>query len=282
MAEAMRSDALAPTSDAEGIHPLAALLRGFAIDFLTAHDNAVVERIMSPRYCLHIGGVVFDGRDDEYLPATAEQLDQFPGLCVTVHDVVIGEDAIAMCFTEHGASRDDDGRFAAWSGVTLFRTDGERLLTGWAEEEYISRKRQLFLGDCDPVEPPQLAPWDTQPQPPNPEAEAIARDWLAAERPLRDLPANDRLSHLDPAPEGLLEIRETRVNELFSAGERVALHAEYRGIYAGGFGDLSPLLVGCQAVLRLAALLTIRDGQVVTARITTDRLGLSRALKGLT
>ena len=281
MAEAPVSDALAPTTAAPGIDPLAALLRGFAIDFLTAHDNAVVKRIMSPRYRLHIGGVVFDGRDDEYLPATAAQLEQFPGLCVTVHDVVIGDDAIAMCFTEHGASRDDDGRCAAWSGITMFRTDGERLLTGWAEEEYIARKRQLFLGDCDPVEPPQLAPWDTRPQPRKLAAETVARDWLAAERPLRDLPANGRLSHLDPAPEGLVEIRETKINELFSAGDRVALHAEYHGIYAGGYGDLSPLLVGCQAVLRLAALLTIHDQRVVAARITTDRLGLSRALRGL-
>jgi hypothetical protein len=36
------------------IHPLAQLLRGFAIDFLTAHNNAVVERIMAPSYRLNI------------------------------------------------------------------------------------------------------------------------------------------------------------------------------------------------------------------------------------
>lgn len=263
------------------IDPLAALLRGFAIDFLTAHDIGVVPRIMSPAYRLHIGGVIFDGRDEEYLPATAEQLAQFPGLCVTVHDVVIGENAIAMCFTEHGASINDEGNQAAWSGITMFRSDGERLLYGWAEEEYIARKRQLFLGDCDPVEAPQLAPWDTASAPPNPAAEETVRRWVASEHPLLDVPGNDRLSPLDPDPTALLAIRDTRVNEIFSAGDRVALHAEYHGTYAGGFGDLSPLLTGCPATLRFAGLLTVSDDEVVAARITTDRLGLSRALKGL-
>ncbi|WP_040482185.1 nuclear transport factor 2 family protein [Luminiphilus syltensis] len=263
------------------IHPLAGLLRGFAVDFLTAHNAETAERIMSPSYRLDIGGVVFDGRDEEYLPATLEQLDQFPGLCVTVHDVVLGEDTIAMCFTEHGASLDDEGKQASWSGITFFYTDGERLLRGWAEEEYISRKRQLFIGECDPVEPPQTSPWDTQPKPANPVAEATARDWILEKRPLKDLPANNRLSPLDPDPTSLLEIRSSRINEIFSAGDRVVLHAQYEGIYVGGFGDLSPLLVGCQALLRFAAILTVRDNTVVAARITTDRLGLSRALRGL-
>ena len=59
---------------AHGIHPLARLLRGFAVDFLTCHDAGVVPRIMTPDYRLHIGGVVFDGRDTEYLPATAAKI----------------------------------------------------------------------------------------------------------------------------------------------------------------------------------------------------------------
>ena len=59
------------------------------------------------------------------------------------------------------------------------------------------------------------------------------------------------------------------------------VHAEYHGIYAGGFGDLSPLLIGCQAVLRFAAIVTIADGEIKAARITCDRLGLSRALRGM-
>lgn len=237
---------------------------------------------MAPSYRLHIGGVVFDGRDDEYLPATAAQLEQFPGLNVTVHDVIIGENAIAMCFTEHGSSIQDEGHRAAWSGITFFFTDGERFVTGWAEEEYIARKRQLTLGQCEGIEPPHIAPWDTQAQASNPENEAIVRQWIAHSHPLKDIPSNNRLSPLDPDPDGLVDIRGSRVDALFSAGDRVVVHAEYHGIYAGGFGDLSPLLIGCQAVLRFAAIVTIRSGEIIAARITTDRLGLSRALRGMT
>ena len=124
--------------------PQAVLLRGFATDFLTSHDEAEVERIMDPAYCLSIGGFLLDGRDDSYFPATAAQLAQFPGLSVTVHDAIIGTDHVAMRFTEHGASVRDGGRVAAWGGVTLFRIADGRLAEGWAEEDYFARKRQLI------------------------------------------------------------------------------------------------------------------------------------------
>ena len=55
----------------------ARLLRGFALDFLTCHDLTEVTRIMDPDYRLTIGGHVFEGRDQVYLPATAAQLEQF-------------------------------------------------------------------------------------------------------------------------------------------------------------------------------------------------------------
>ncbi len=103
------------------ISPSAQLLRGFAVDFLTAHNLAAVETIMEPDYSLSIGGHLFSGRDDSYLPATAAQLEQFPGLCVTVHDTVIGPEIVAMRFTEHGASVRHGGQLSTWGGVTLFR-----------------------------------------------------------------------------------------------------------------------------------------------------------------
>ena len=262
-------------------HPLALTLRGFAVDFLTAHNPAHAEKIMSPAYRLHIGGVTFNGRDEEYLPATVAQLDQFPGLTVTVHDVVIGENAIAMCFTEHGASIDDDSNVAAWSGITFFRTHEDRFIEGWAEEEYISRKRQLFLGECDLIEPPHPSPWDAKPGAPCPKNEVVVTEWLQTSKPLLDYPPNARLSALDPHPSGLLDIRSVKINTMFSAGDRVVFHAQYEGLYAGGFGDISPMAVGCPAILRLAGIVSVINDEVTEARITTDRLGLSRALRGL-
>ncbi len=145
------------------LSPQARALRGFAVDFLTAHDVSAVERVMDPAYRLSIGGHVLDGRDTSYLPATAAQLDQFPGLTVTVHDTILGSDGVAMRFTEHGASLRDGGRVAAWRGITLFRLQDGRLAQGWAEEDYFARKRQLKSGAPDPVAParaPRLGPAD--------------------------------------------------------------------------------------------------------------------------
>jgi hypothetical protein len=104
-----------------GVSAQARLLRGFAVDFLTSHDLSAVEGIMDPAYRLTIGGHIFEGRDQVYLPAAAAQLDQFPGLVVTVHDVLLAPDAVAMRFSEHGVSRRNPGRAAVWGGITMFR-----------------------------------------------------------------------------------------------------------------------------------------------------------------
>jgi len=41
------------------------------------------------------------------------------------------------------------------------------------------------------------------------------------------------------------------------------------------------MAVGCPAILRLAGIVSVINDEVTEARITTDRLGLSRALRGL-
>jgi hypothetical protein len=266
-------------SGAHQLDPLALLLRGFAVDFLTSHDPAEVEWIMAEDYCLHIGGHTFSGRDREYLPATAAQLEQFPGLCVTVHDVVLGENAVAMQFTEHGVSCQHGGRNATWRGITFFYTDGERLQTGWAEEDYFSRKSQLASGVCESVDAPHPAPWDQPRKAADAAVEKVARSWLSTPQKLADLPSVHWLSALGPRPEEIIDISHTHIDSLFSAGDRVAFHLQYEGTYLGGFEGIDAAMVGTPIVLRAAGLLTVSAGQVVAARITTDRLGLLRALQ---
>lgn len=263
----------------EGLHPLARLLRGFAVDFLTCHDPGVVPRIMAPGYRLVIGSAVFDGRDEAYLPATAAQLAQFPGLCVTVHDVIYGNDACAMRFTEHGASNRDAGRLASWRGITLFRTDGERLLQGWAEEDYLARKRQLATGDVDAVEAPHPAPWDQRPEAPDPGVEAAATAWILGSGVLQDHPLDAQAQSPDPAASRLIEVAETRIDTLFSAGNRVAFHATQQGSYLGGFPDVPPQAIGAAVQLRSAGMLEITGGQLRRARVFSDRLGMYRELR---
>jgi hypothetical protein len=195
---------------------------------------------------------------------------------------VYGDNALAMQFTEHGASLRDGGRVATWRGISLFRTDGERLRWGWAEEDYFARKRQLSSGVCDAVDVPHPSPWDVASAPPNPEAEEAARAWLCAPQKMSEVEGSNWLSATgagDPPAETLVDIHTTNIDELFSAGDRVAFHLEHHGIYRGGFADLDAGLIGKPVVLRAAGLLTVREHQVVAARITSDRLGLYRALR---
>ncbi len=260
------------------ISPSARLLRGFATDFLTSHDVAEVERIMDPAYRLDIGGHVFDGRDASYLPATAAQLEQFPGLIVTVHDVVLGPDAVAMHFTEHGASPRNGGRVAAWGGVTLFRIADGRLRHGWAEEDYFARKRQLKSGVCDAIAAPHPAPWDAPCEAADATTEDVVRRWL--ERPDAALGGEivEAIMVEGPRFADLIAPASVEISHVFSAGSRAAFHIVCTGNYLGGFPDIDRARTGDPAVLRMAGIADVADGHVVRTRISADRLGLHRSL----
>lgn len=261
----------------------AGLLRGFACDFLTCHDATAAARIMHPAYGLTIGAHRFAGRDAAYLPATVAQLDQFPGLCVTVHDVMLGTEAVAMRFTEHGVSR-RHGRAAAWGGITLFKIDAGRLVEGWADEDYFARKRQLAGGPCDAVRPPHPAPWDEPVEAPSTGAGTIARRWLstpdafgAAGRAGRPGPVEEICAG-GPSFADLIAVDAFEVDALFSAGHRVAFRAVGRGRYAGGFADVARSRVGEAIEISVTGLLTVADDLVAHAQIAFDRLGLHRSL----
>jgi hypothetical protein len=261
-----------------GIHPFAALLRGFAVDFLSAHDLSAVARIMAPDFGLTIGGYALQGRDQNYLPAIAEQLDIYPGLGVTVHDIVVGESAAALRFSEHGASCRRGGLVAAWGGIALFRIQRAQLRTGWAEEDYWGRKQQFEARICAPIEQPHPNPWGTKSERSDPTADVLARKWVVDPGMLREAVEIGVLP-LRPPASMLINIRETQINELFSAGNRVAFHVHCRGPYSGGFEDIDEALIGSLATLRVAGLLTLADQQIVAAHIVTDRLGLHRGLR---
>jgi SnoaL-like polyketide cyclase len=262
------------------IGPSAQLLRGFAVDFLTAHNLAAVETIMEPDYSLHIGGFDLSGRDDNYLPATGAQLEQFPGLCVTVHDTVIGPDALAMRFTEHGASNRHSGRLATWGGVTLFRIRNGRLHQGWAEEDYFARKRQLADATCDAILPPHPAPWDAPCEEPDAEVEALASAWLRDPDSWADSARIDEISAEGPRFAEIAAIESVSIDQLFSAGQRGAFHLTCTGPYRGIFEDIDPARIGDPVTLRLAGIFDVAGGQVSRIQVTADRLGLHRSLMG--
>jgi len=265
----------------ETLSASARLLRGFAIDLLTSHDLGAVESIMDPAYRLTIGGHVIDGREQSYRPAIATLFEQFPGLCVTVHDVMLAPDAVALRFTEHGASAKPPGGAAAWAGVALFRVEEGRLRCGWAEEDYLARKRQLKSGRCDPIGPPHAAPWDAKCEPAEASTEDAVRRWLSdPAASLRPGPVEE-VSAEGPRFAELLSVSSplrSKLVALVSAGERAAFYLECVGPYAGGFGDIDASLTGTPVILRMAGLATVRQGQVTQAQVVADRLGLHRQL----
>lgn len=249
------------------IHPLVRLAQRFTIDWLNRADGAVPPEIMTPGYQVHIGGLDLDGLE-AYAPATLGQLHQFPGLQLTVHDLVHTGERFALHFTEHGASRRHEGRAAAWAGVALFRWDGERLTENWTQEDYASRRRQLADGRPDAVGAPMVAPWTEPPGRPDPEAEDVVRAWVGTAAP-----GSDAVRWDDGRDGALVAPAGADIREIFSAGDRVAFAATQHGrlLGLGAAAEEAPVQLG------VAGLVTVADGAVVSGVVISDRLGLIRA-----
>lgn len=249
------------------------LMRRWVVDYFNRHDAAACASFIAPDYALHIGDVVFAGRDEQWLPAVDEQMKLFPGLGMTVHQTLAGTDWAAAWFSEHGGS---NGRVAVWSGVAIYRSDGERLIGCVAQEDYMTRQRQLKSGVADAVEPPAAAPWDTLAAPRNKEAEAVVRDWLARSWPtdLADVRCDDE--HITGAPMRF-EVTGVEIDTLFSSGPDVAFHARQTGLYLGGLAGVEasrePAAVHANGIVRVS------DGRVRSGRVIRDRVGLRASLR---
>jgi hypothetical protein len=249
------------------------LLRRWAIDWLSRADPSACADILAPEYRILIGGFALEPRD-AYIAGTLEQLRRFPGLCITIHELIWSGERAALRFTEHGAAARGDGRLAAWGGMALFRGDGRRLTECFAEEDYLARRRQLDSGRCDPIQPPAPAPWSTPTAEADPSAEAVVREWLAEAR-FAGVELDDGWTGRPARVE--LEDGRLELDELFSAGGRVAFHGRHRGRYVGGLPGAEAAL-GSEALLHFAGLVTVTAGRVASGHVIRDRLGLQRAL----
>ncbi|MFN0000149.1 MAG: nuclear transport factor 2 family protein [Burkholderiaceae bacterium] len=256
--------------------PIIGLMRRWVVDFFNCHDASVCRDILAPDYVLRIGDHTISGRDAQYIPAVQQQLDQFPGLGMTVHRVLVGQDQIALQFTEHGASGGAGGRVACWSGVALYRSHGLRLVGCVAQEDYMARQRQLKSGMADPIDRPAAAPWDEIAHAPDPQAEAVVRRWLHQSWPpsAKQMVCDDeRVADMPPLA---FEVTDAEVTDIFSSGAGVAFHVRQTGRYLGGLPGV--VASGRAAVLYGAGIVTVVDGEVRPGRVIRDRAGLRRAL----
>jgi len=248
-----------------------ALLRRWVVDYFNRHDDDAARAFVAPDYSLRIGDVVLAGRDRSWLPAVAEQMRAFPGLGMTVHRTLAGADWAAAWFSEHGASK---GRVACWSGVAIYFSDGERLTGCVAQEDYLTRRRQLVSGVADPVEAPAAAPWDVEPKPRDLAAEEAVRAWLQGDWPPALAAARCDDEHITGKPLRF-DVRACEIDVLLSSGTDVVFHALQHGTYRGGFDGVE---AEAAAHLHVNGLVRVEGGRVVSGRIIRDRAALRGAL----
>ncbi len=248
------------------------LLRRWVVDYFNRHDEVAARAFIAPEYALHIGNLVFAGRDESWLPAVAEQMRLFPGLGMTVHQTLAGEDWAAVWFSEHGAT---NGRVACWSGVAIYFRDGERLTHCIAQEDYMTRQRQLKSGVADGIEPPAAAPWDVAPLPRNEAGEDLVRHWLNGSWPTGTPAIRCDDEHITQTPLRF-EVVGVEIDALVSSGPNVAFHARQTGCYRGGLAGVEAS--GQAGALHVNGILRVADGRVEGGRIIRDRAGLRAAL----
>jgi predicted ester cyclase len=260
------------------MHTFVALMRRYCYDYTNRQDFSACDTIMVPEYTLHMGTHELRGRDTQYKPATNKQFQQFPGLCLTINEVVTNGDRLCLRFSEHGASLRHAGARAAWSGMGLYKWDGARLTENVVEQDYYSRRSQLANGAPLPVEASAIAPWDTEPAAPNPAAEEVVGKFLSED----DLTRLDAVVFDDEwtgaKRQRVIKASGAIVDDLFSAGDQVAFHAAQTGRLADDFPAGSPSPRESEVVLHMSGLVTVKDGRIVKGRVIRDRLGLYRRL----
>lgn len=254
-----------------------ALLRRWVVDYFNAHNPEAAREFISADYTLHIGDVVFAGRDQQWLPAVDEQMRRFPGLGMTVHEVVAGDRRVALWFSQHGAQDGAGGPIAVWSGVAIYRCESGQMLSCVAQEDYLTRSRQLKSGLADAVDPPAPAPWDTPNLPPDHAAEDVVRHWLACGWPAREERVHCDDEHLT-GDRLVFGVESAEIVELFSSGQTVAFSTLQRGRYEGGLagipqGGLSSQRLVCNGIVH------VQNGRVSHGRVVRDRVGLRSRLR---
>ncbi|CAN5365373.1 hypothetical protein BH10PSE1_BH10PSE1_09190 [soil metagenome] len=251
------------------------LMKRYVIDYTNSHDQAVTVDIMEPDYALRMGEHRVVGRDSEYFAATRKQMDQFPGLMLTVHEIWTSGQRLMMRFSEHGASLRHGGAIAAWGGIGLYGWNGSRLTSNFVEQDYASRALQLATGRPNAVEAPAPAPWDGETAAPDLLAEQTVRDWLASGDPTTapEIVCDDQWTGTDQT--ALLDQASITINSLFSCGPRVAFHITQEGFVRP---ECDPARVGQRVRLNMAGIVHLNSGTITAGRIVRNRLELQRTL----
>jgi hypothetical protein len=262
------------------MHPFVALMRTYCIDYTNSHDQTLYDQIMEPDYVLHTMGFTLSGRDEAYSPAVTQVFEDYPGLGLAVHELVLNGDRLCMRFSEHGAAADHDDRLTAWRGIGLYKWNGRRLVENWVEQDYAGRDRQLASGVPNPLDRPHLDPWvTTRPAAEDPAAVETARQFL--ERGDLTAAGGDVIiddSDTTGAVERVVDVERVTINDLFSAGTRVAFHVTLHGPHAGSLAGVAGTAIGTPVDLHVAGVASVDDRGVRDLRAVSGKLGVTLRL----
>ena len=246
------------------IEPGIGAVRTWAVNWLAGGDRDAAARCLADGYRLRIGAFTLSPRS-AYIEATVGQLERYPGLGVTVHDILTDGRGSAVFLSEHGASTRHQGAWAAWRVVAVFEHDNATITRGWAEEDYWARRRQLASGVADPVGAPAPAPWTVTASPAEPGVEDAVRAWISAGTPgapgvIRD-DADLIQQYEQPA-----SAHAGSVDALVVSGRRAGFHAVLDAVAADGSAVSLPV----------AGLVEVMPDGSLIGHLITDRLGLPR------
>jgi hypothetical protein len=250
------------------MQPFLSLIRRYCIEY--------PDELLASDYVLRLGPRDFTVRDRDYLTAVQSVFDEFPGLTATVCDVVNNGQRLAIRTMHHGASTRHGMNRATWNDISLFRWDGERLTETIAVQDFESQRQQLASGISLSPEAPLLAPWDTPIEAPDELAERAVHEWLDT----GEFRETNHLSIDDSGPgsaDPVIFPEVISVNELFSAGRRVAFKATFEGTYRGAL-DVPETLIGSPVTVHLAGIVRVDDDGVMHGNLVRDRQAMRREL----
>ena len=259
------------------MEPFLALMRRYCFDYTCVHDLSQIDQIMSSEYEITISGKTL--RIDEYRHVVSAAFRRHPTLALTVHEMMLSGDRLAMRFSEHGATGGDGSALAVWSGIAVYRWNGRQLLSCRVEQDFLGRDQQGESGTVACLEPAHPDPWATTISTPSaPGNEATVREWLDRYAAAPDAERNV-VRLLEDRPSGpILARQQVEVHDLFSVGDRVAASVTFRGEYAEGL-PVDDDVTGTACELPATLIATVVGGKVDTVSLVRDRWGLVRRLR---
>ena len=145
------------------------------------------------------------------------------------------------------------------------------------EQDYFSRALQLASGVPQPLEPPAIAPWNTDAAAPDERAIRIVGDWLETGKlaSTAGVICDDGWAGATVCK--IVEQSSITINDLFSCGSCVAFHVSQHGALIADFAK-DPAQIGRPVTVFLAGIVHVGEKRIERGRIIRNRLDLSRIL----